>query len=279
VVELDLVGLDPGRPSVWSAYRALFRSRLRAQLSYRGSFALDVLGSMGVAATNLAEVYVVFHNVPIFGGLDFDGALMVFAISQLAFGLADAFAGNLDTVPNYIRTGTLDVLLLRPLPLLGQLLTADVTLKRVGQASLALAVLLVALTRVSLDWTPEHIALLVSAPISGALIFAALFLLAGAVQFWLLDAAELTSSFTYSSSYASSFSTAILPRPLRAFFSFVVPASFVGYLPTVNLLGLPGPPGLPSWLGWCSPLAALAIWGVALLAWRSGLRHYAGAGG
>jgi ABC-2 type transport system permease protein len=260
-------------------YRTLIGSRLRAQISYPTSFTLDLFGSVLIAVTELAEVYVVFHNVPVFGGLDFDGALMVFALSHLSFGLANAFAGNLDNVPQYVRTGTLDVLLLRPLPVLGQMITSEVTLKRIGQALLALAVLPVALTRVPIDWTPQHILLLATAPIAGAMIFAALFLIAGAMQFWLLDGGELTNSFTYGSSYASSFSTAILPLPLRVFFSFVVPAAFVGYLPTLSLLELPGPQGLPNWLGWCEPLAAIAIWCVALVAWRTGLRRYAGAGG
>ena len=99
------------------------------------------------------------------------------------------------------------------------------------------------------------------------------------MQFWLLDGAELTSSITYGSHYASSFSPGVMPMPLRIFFSFVIPSAFVGYLPTVTLLGLPGVPGLPPWLGWCLPAVALASWGAALLAWRTGLRRYVGAGG
>jgi ABC-2 type transport system permease protein len=263
----------------WPAYRALIGSRLRSQSSYAASFALDVMGSTLIGLTELVEVYVVFHNVRSLGGLTFDGALMVFALSHISFGLADLVAGNLDNVPLYIRTGTLDTLMLRPLSVLGQMLTSQLTLKRFGQAGLALAVLVLALTRVSIDWTPGRLALLVITPFAGALIFASLFLIAGAMQFWLLDGAELTNSFTYGSNYAASFSTALLAMPLRVFFSFVVPAAFVGYLPTLGLLGLPGPGGFPGWLDWCGAPVAVTIWCVAMLAWRVGLRRYVGAGG
>ena len=47
----------------------------------------------------------------------------------------------------------------------------------------------------------------------------------------------------------------------------------------VSALWLPGPELFPTWLAWFTPLAALWIWGVALLSWRIGVRHYQGGGG
>jgi ABC-2 type transport system permease protein len=273
------VAESPPRRSVWYAYRTLLGSRLREQTSYRTSFTLDVIGAIAISLTELIEVYVIFHNVPVFGGVRLDAALLIYGLSYLAFGLANTFAGNLDTVPQFVRTGTLDVLMLRPLPILGQMLTSEVTLKRFGQTIPALAIMTFALLRLDVAWTTASIVLLSIAPICGALIFAALFLLAGASQFWLLDGAEVTSSFTYGSSYAASFSAAVMPMPLRVFFSFVIPATFVGYLPTVTVLRLPGAAGLPTWLGYLLPVVAVLSWCVALLAWRMGLRRYVGAGG
>lgn len=226
--------------TTWVAYRTLLGSRLREQTSYRTSFVLDLLGAALVSVVEFAEVYVVFHNVQVFGGIDLDTALLIFALSYLAFGLANGFAGNLDTVPQYVRSGTLDVLMLRPLSVLGQLLTSEITVKRFGQGVPGLVVLVVALNRLDADWTAASIALLVAAPICGAVIFSALFLLAGAMQFWLLDGAEFTSSITYGGHYAASFSAGVMPMPLRVFFTFVIPSTFVGYLPAVSMLGLPG---------------------------------------
>jgi len=222
---------------------------------------------------------VVFHNVDVFGGIDVNAALLIFALSYLAFGLANAFAGNLDSVPQYVRTGTLDVLMLRPLPVLGQMLTSEVTLKRLGMTGPAVVILAVAMARLDINWASPELALLIIAAISGAVVFAGLFLLAGSAQFWLLDGAEFTNGLTYGGHYASSFSPAVMPMPLRVFFSFVIPSTFVGYLPTVSLLGLPGIPGLPQWLGWCLPAVAVVTWVLALLTWRTGLRRYVGAGG
>ena len=261
------------------AYRVLLGSRVRSQTSYRTSFALDVLASLTAGVVEFAEVYVIFHNVPTLGGLDLTAAMLVFGLATLGFALGDLFAGHLDEVPTLIRLGTLDVLLLRPLPVLAQLMTGDVQLRRLGRASVGVAVAAIALARTDVDWTPARLALLAVTPVAGAVLFAALFLAAGAVQFWLVDGGEFTYAFTYGASYAASFSPAVLPLPVRALFSFVVPAAFTAYLPTLAILGHAGPPWLPGWLGWWVPAVAVAGWLVAAGLWRLGLRHYTGAGG
>ena len=68
-------------------------------------------------------------------------------------------------------------------------------------------------------------------------------------------------------------------RPLKVLFGFFFPMAFTGYLPMLALLDLPGPEWLPTWLGWLAPVAALWMWGLALLSWRVGVRHYQGGGG
>jgi ABC-2 type transport system permease protein len=52
----------------------------------------------------------------------------------------------------------------------------------------------------------------------------------------------------------------------------------VAYFPALALLGRPDPLGLPAALQWSSPLVALIAVAVAGLIWRSGVRHYQGAG-
>jgi len=58
-----------------------------------------------------------------------------------------------------------------------------------------------------------------------------------------------------------------------------VPVAFTAYLPTLAMLGLPAPFGLPAWLAWLTPLAAGWVWLVAGGLWRQGTRHYQGGAG
>ncbi|NED98851.1 ABC transporter permease [Phytoactinopolyspora halotolerans] len=259
-------------------YRVLLGSQIRSQTAYRRSFVMELLGSVAIGVLEFTEVYVIFANVEFLGELDFAAAALLFAIANIAFSLADLVVGHVDRIPIYLRMGTLDAFLLRPLPVLAQLITSDISLRRLGRTALGVAVLAVALPLNDIAWSPAKVLLLVVATAAGAAIFAALFVCAAALQFWLVEGSEFANSFTYGGAYASQYPASIFALPVRVLFAFVVPAAFVAYLPTLALLDIPGPPGLPAWLGWCGPLMATAIWGVALLSWRAGVRHYTGTG-
>lgn len=259
-------------------YRALLGSRVRAQLSYRTSFAADVLANVGIGLGEFATIYVVFSRTSELGGLTVWQAALVFALANVAFSLADLVVGHVDTLPTLVRTGTLDAFLLRPLPVLAQLATSDVALRRVGRVVVAALVFAVAWPRAGVTFDGRALALLAVAVLGGAAIFSAVFVVAGSLQFWLLDGREAVNSITYGGSNAAQYPASLYSGPLRWLFCYVVPAAFVAYLPVLALLGEPGPAGLPAWLGWCSPVAAAVLWTVALLLWRSGVRHYTGSG-
>ena len=260
-------------------YRVLLASRAHAQMQYSASFVTDILGTVGVGLAEFAEVWVIFHYVDVLGGLDFTAALLVFALSNLAFSFADMFVGHLDQLPRYIRAGQVDAFYVRPLPLLAQLMTSDLSLRRVGRLAVALVALTVALTTADIPWSPATVLLIVLTVVSGTAIFSALFTAAGGLQFYLVDGAEFTNAFTYGGQYAAQQSQQVFPDPLRIFWTFVLPTAFVAYLPTVAILDLPGDHFAPTWLAWCTPLAAALAWTLAGLCWRSGTRHYQGAGG
>ncbi|RKT78952.1 ABC-2 type transport system permease protein [Terracoccus luteus] len=259
-------------------YRVLLASRLRSQLTYRTSFATDVLGTLVVGLVELAEVWVIFHNVDTLGGLDFASALLVFALSNVCFAVADLLVGHLDSLPTYIRAGTVDAFYVRPLPLLAQLVSSDISLRRVGRLTVALVALVVGLATAGVQWSVAAAALLVLTIVSGTAVFAGLFTTAGALQFFVVDGAEVTNSFTYGGSYAAQQSQQVFPDPLRVFWTFVVPTAFVAYQPALTLLGRDDG-FLPGWAGWLTPVAALLTWAVAATCWRLGTRHYQGAGG
>lgn len=261
------------------AYRILLGSRLRSQATYRTSFWITVATSFAIGAVEFVELYVILHNVPVFGGLDLAQAALVFALANIGFSVADLVFGQLDAMPDNLRTGRLEVMLVRPMPLLLQLITADFQLRRLGRVAVGLLILVLALASLDLDWTPGRIYLLVITPLVGAAIFGALFTLAGGLQFFVIDGAELTNSFVYGGSYAGQLPGSVLLTPIRVLFTFVFPVTAAAYLPTLLILNEPGPAFLPAWLGWFAPVFAVWAWLLAAGAWRAGTRHFTGAGG
>jgi ABC-2 type transport system permease protein len=277
---LETRDLATALPGGWTApYRAVIASRIRAQRAYRASFALDFMGSLLVGLTEFGEVFVIFHNVTVLGGLDFHAILLLFGLSNLSWSIADMCVGHIDTLPTYVRAGTLDAFFLRPQPVLAQLMTSEFSLRRLARLSVGAVTLGFGLSVNDIDWGVDVVALLVIALVFGAAIFAACFVAAASLQFFLINGAELTNTFTYGGSYAASQPASIFPTPLKLLFGYLVPVAFTAYLPTIAILGLPGPAGLPAWLAWFTPVAAIWAWGIALLLWRWGSRHYQGGGG
>lgn len=260
-------------------YVVVAQSRLRAQRTYRTSFVLDLFGSLVVGLAELGEVWVVFHNVTVLGGLDFSAVLLLFGLSNLAFSLGDMLFGHIDNIPQYIRAGTLEAFYLRPQPVLAQLMVSDIQLRRLARAGVAVTALVAGLVVNDIDWGVSTVGLLLLTTVSGVAIFGGLFVWAGALQFRLVGGAEVTNSFTYGGSYASAQPASVFPTALKVTFGYLVPVAFTAYLPTLRILDLPSPSLLPSWLAWLTPVAALWVWGVAALLWRDGTRHYQSGGG
>lgn len=276
----DLIN-EPARAelSLRGTYAILLGSRVRSQYAYRASFWLTVFSSFAIGAVEFIEIYVILHNVPVFGGLDFRQAAVVFALANIGFALADLVFGELDTIPTNIRLGRLEVLLVRPMPLLTQLITADFQLRRLGRVAIGVIIAAIALPGLDIAYTPAVIYLLIVTPLVGAAVFGGFFTMAGGLQFFVVDGAELTNSFVYGSAYAAQLPGSVLLTPIRLLFTFVFPATFVAYLPGLLIMGLPGTSSLPAWLGWFAPLFAVWSWLLAALCWRTGLRHFVGAGG
>ncbi|XAS67134.1 ABC-2 family transporter protein [Micrococcaceae bacterium Sec5.7] len=259
--------------------RLLVSARLRSQIAYRGSFLAAVAGQILLGTTEFVELYAIVHNIPTFGGMTFAQALLVFAFASLAFSIGDLLMGETDSMSETIRTGKLEVLLVRPLPVLLQLMTSDFQLRRVGRLMFALVALAAALVITDIQWDPAKVALFIITPIAGAAIFCAPFLGAGAAQFWMLDGKQFGNAFTYGGRYVASMPGAALFLPMQVSFTFVVPATLVAYAPSLVILGLDGPAGIPSWTGWLGLPAAVVLWGIMLLLWRAAIKKYTGAGG
>ena len=259
--------------------RTLYGSRIRSQASYRTSFVSDLLGQALIVGVEFLELWVILANVGTLGGMTLPQVAVVYGLGSLAFGIADLLLGEIDGLSTYIKSGKLETLMIRPVPMLLQISSLDLSLRRIGRILVGLGMYVVALGIVGFTPTAAPLALAVISPLAGAAIFGALLTMAGAMQFWLIDGREFANAFTYGGNYVATTPGAVFALPMRAFFTFVIPATLVAYAPTLVLLDLPGPMLLPQWTGWMGVPAAILTWALAALLWRAGIRTYTGAGG
>ncbi|MDY7084395.1 MAG: ABC-2 family transporter protein [Actinomycetota bacterium] len=259
-------------------YVALIAGRFRSATTYRASFAVELLTNAGATAIDVSTIFVLFHAAKVVGGFTLGEALLMTGLTASGFVLADLTVGNIDQLKTYVRMGTLDAVLVRPLGILPQLVIADLPLRKLMRFAVGLAVLIVAVVSNDIAWTPGNVVLLIVAPLAGAVFFGSIFVLSASLAFWWVDSGEVGAAFTYGGRDFTSYPITVYGTWFRAIFAYGLGFGFVSYHPALTLLGRADPLGLPAWAGYLSPLVALAAAGIAGFVWRIGVRHYRSTG-
>jgi ABC-2 type transport system permease protein len=257
-------------------YADMARLWIRAEVSYPASFAMLVVGSMLINGLDFVGIAIMFASIDSLGGFDLREIALLYGATGIGIGIADTAIGSVERIGEFVRTGRLDQMLTKPVPLLVQVCSDRFTLRRLGRITQASVVMLWALPVV--DWTPSRVLVALLMVASSSAIFFGLFVLFSCLQFWTTDASETANAFTYGGNTLTQYPLTIFPRELTVALTFVLPIAFVNWYPCLYLLGRPDPFGLPDWLQFCSPVAAAVVVVAALVAWRTGVRRYTSTG-
>ncbi|MCC9741274.1 ABC transporter permease [Streptomyces sp. MNU89] len=260
------------------AYVLITAMWVRSTMVYRTSFLLTALGNFATTALDFVAILLMFSHVEALGGFGFAEVALLYGTSGTAFGLAHLLLGGMDGLGARVRRGSLDAMLVRPVPLLAQVAADGFKLRRIGRLAQGLLVLGWSLAVLEAEWTPLKVLMVPVTVVSGAAIFGALLVAGGSFQFWAQDAAEVQNSFTYGGTTMLQYPPTVFARDLVAGTVFVVPLAFVNWLPVLFVLGRDDPLGLPGWVDFLSPLVAVVCWVPAGLVWRAGLGSYRSAG-
>lgn len=259
-------------------YRRLVGAKVRSDWQYRTSFVFFLVSQTVVAAVDLAVIVVLFEVVPSIGGWSIGQVAVLYSLTTLSFGLGDLFVSQVETAARYVREGTFDRFLLRPLPTVLQLSAAEFALRRVGRTVPGAAGLAACLLVVDIDWTVDRAVLVPVTVASGTAIFGSVWVATSAVAFWAVGAQEVANTFTYGGQFAHQYPLHIYARWARTLLGWIVPMAFVAYVPALHLLDAPNPLGLPRWLAVAPPVAAGASVLVARTVWRNAIAHHQSTG-
>ncbi len=252
--------------------------RARGEAQFRFSFVSFAISQCLVTIADLVVLWGLFSRVDALGGWTGQQVLFLFAVGTTGFGVADTLFSPLEYCEQYVKLGTFDQFMVRPLGLLAQVCSYGFELRRAGKLISGPAALVGWLAVTDLDWTPTRSLFLVAILVAATVSFAAMFVSTNAITFWLVNAREVSAAFTYGGRYASQFPTDVLATWLRRIVLFATPISAVAYLPGLWLLDAANPLGVPRWVQLLAPLHCVVVAGVAALIWRSATRRYQSTG-
>jgi ABC-2 type transport system permease protein len=257
---------------------ALLRASMRAQLSYRLSFALLTVSSALATFMDFLVLAAIFTHLPHLAGWALPEIGLLYGIAGLGFGITDLCIGTLDALPQMVRDGSFDVVLVRPIGTLYQVLAREFGMRRVGRIAQSAGVLAYAIGHVHVAWTPPKVGMLAMTMVTAPLIFGSVWVIVVTHVFWTGDTGEVANSFTYGGHFLASYPINLFATWLRDLLAFVIPMAFVAYYPVLLILGRPDPIGLPPFTPLLTPVVAGGLVVLAVAVWRTGVRHYRGTG-
>jgi ABC-2 type transport system permease protein len=249
---------------------------VRASMAYPASFWMLAVAGFVMTGLDFAAILVIFGKVHSLRGFSLHEVAFLYAGTGLGIAFGDFVVGRVERLGQMVRLGRLDTMMTKPVPLLVQVLADEFALRRLARIAQAGLVFIWASAYV--NWTPTRALVALLMVVCGSLIFCGLFVSLAAIQFWTADSAELANAFTYGGNALTQYPLSIYPSEVVKVLTFVAPIAFVNWYPSLYILGRSDPFGLPQWLQFASPAAAVLVLAVTTLVWRTGVRHYRSTG-
>ncbi len=167
-------------------YRQYWRINLLTTLEYRTNFLLWFGFTIVYHGTAIAALWVMLTTFPSMNGWDFRNMAFLYGLWMTAHALNATFFSTVGEIPQWIRDGEFDRLLVRPLDELFQVISTPGAIFP-DELLLALAFLVVAIAANHLAVTAGFVALIVLVVTGGALIDLSIALLISTVAFWFVQ--------------------------------------------------------------------------------------------
>jgi ABC-2 type transport system permease protein len=251
---------------------------IRSQMQYRASSLLHFFGQLAITGIEFLAMWALFDRFGQVKGFTLPEVAMLYGMANVSMALAEAIVRGFDTFENMVKTGEFDRVLLRPRSTALQILALELQLTRFGRMLQGLVVLVWAAASMDVAWTAPKIALLTASVLSGACIFGGLFILRGAASFWTIESLEIFATVTYGGVETAQYPIVIYAKPLRRFFTYIIPLACMNYFPSLAITGAADPLGSPPWLPWVCPLVGFVFLILSLQVWEIGVRHYRSTG-
>ena len=211
-------------------YTVYFKQHLKVMMEYKVDF---IIGVSSVFIQQFATIFfikVVFDHIETLKGWNFHQILLIYGIAFAGRAIHHIF-DNLWTIGwQYIRTGNLDRLLIRPINPLFQIIAERVQQDGFGQLIISGIMLYYSISHLAITLTVGNVLMLMIMIVSSGLIFVALNLLFITFSFWMTDSLPIVSA-VFNLSDFSCYPITIYNKVIAFILTFIIPYSFTSFYP------------------------------------------------
>jgi ABC-2 type transport system permease protein len=253
-------------------YRVFWENCFAREAEFRANFWANVLANAGWLVFFVAFIKVVYRSTSAIAGWSEGEALALTGTFGVVQGIFQIFAyQNLSRLPELVRLGTLDFILIKPVDSQFFVSSRYVKLDSIGNLFGACFVVLYGVSAARTPVTPGAVAAYGAMVLCALAIFYGIYMLLMTLSIWFIrldNLAVLADMIFHVARYPSD----IFAGWPKLLFTYVVPIAFLATLPARALFGRLPP----------VEIIAAALLGAALLAfsalfWRFALRFYSSA--
>ena len=255
-------------------YGIMMRNSLIREMSFKANFVLWMLVEVLWFCGQIFFFGIIFGQVDRIGDWTKWEVVLLVGTHQMIAQLFQAFFFvNLSNIPELVRTGKLDSLLVLPLDSQFAVSTKQFSLDSVINGLLGGVVVLVSLSRLGIVPSATSVVMYLVALAFGVAVHYSIILSLAAVSFWIVRAQGLVYGY-FNFLNIARYPDVIFPRLFRFVFGWIIPVVIVANIPARLLIK---PLGQPGWLMFHLVMAAgIAFW-LSRIFWRFALRHYSSA--
>lgn len=259
-------------------YLAMMGASLRAQASYRRSFLLEVFGRGWIALLELGALLALLAQATDLAGFTRDEVVYLYGVVTAALGIAELLTDGLDDMPELVRLGTLDGVLVRPAPALVQVMGRQCRPYHLGRVLQGAVAMVWGLWATGFEPTPQRLAMIPLQVGSAVAVFSGVFVAEAGTAVFAVASGELFNAFSYGGQELAKYPMPIYGRWLRLVFLGIVPIGFVGYFPSLVVLDHPDPMGWPALAPWAAPGVAALFLALTVRWWSFAIDRYRSTG-
>ena len=254
-------------------YLNAMRLHFKSLIEYKASFIFGLLSQVFVFFSYYFIILALFDKFNNIKGFTLYEVLLTFSIIQFGFSINEIFARGIDQFDDLIIDGSFDRLLIRPQPIILQVLCSQIAWIRISRTVQAIIVLIISLCNIDIAWSLEKVLVLLLMLISSVAIFFGIFLLMASYCFMTVKGLEVRNVFTDGGKHMAQYPIGIFRKGFVFIFTYIIPYAFVNYYPLLYFLGKSD-----NKLYMISPLIVLLYLIIPFYAFKRGVKKYASTG-
>src|ERR1700682_4900167 len=252
----------------------MLRNSLIRELSFKANFILWMIVEVLWFCGQIVFFSIIFGQVDRIGDWSKWEVILLVGTHQMIAQLFQAFFFvNVSNIPELVRTGRLDSLLVLPIDSQFAVSTKQFGLDSVLNAILGGIVVIVALTKLQIMPGLGMIALYLVALGFGVAVHYSIMLTLAAISFWVVRAQGLVYGY-FNFLHIARYPDVIFPQIFRFIFGWIIPVIIIANIPARLLIK---PLGQPLLLMAHLAIASLIVFSLSRVFWRFALRHYSSA--